>query len=124
MIELANASDAEIFVKNAEFLRKFISENESIIENKQDDSELIDLIRKEYRIKAEELDSILSMLASRKKKEVVSKRHRDSIIKNLESYCNVVGIKLYEKTGDNEESIDLEKLRKRLSVKKHQVKKG
>lgn len=124
MIELSSANNSEIFIKNTEFLRNFINENESIIENKQDDSELTDLIKKDYRIKSEELDVILSMLASRKKKEAVSKRFRDSVIKNLESYCIVVGIKLYDKVDDNEKVIDLEKLRKRLSVKKHQVKKG
>lgn len=117
-------SDKETILNNIDFLKGFIDKNAHIINQKQDDSELTSFIKMNYRVSEEDIDSILSILNSRKKSPGFTKRVRDKLISSLEAYCFVVNVRLYEKDKETGESfIDIDKLRKRLVAKKHQVKK-
>ena len=121
MINISD-NDKETLLKNIDFLKKFLQENDYILSKEQDDSELVDLIKREYRVSSSELDAILKILESRKKKTGISERGRKKIIADLDSYCHIVGIK--KPVIDEDGKVDVEALKKKISTKRHQLKKA
>lgn len=112
----------EEFEENTEFLREYIKEVEHLFAEGQDDTELLELVRREYRVTDAELKNILSQLESRKRRETKSKKDIEKASQDLSAFCHVVGIRCYTKSNDGD-FIDIEQIRKRLSTRKSQVKK-
>lgn len=121
MLDISN-NDKETLLRNIDFLKAFLQKNDYILSKEQDDSELVDLIKREYRVSSSELDSILEVLESRKKKSGISERGRRKIVEDLNSYCHIVGIKKPE--VDEDGKVDIEALKKKISTKRHQLKKS
>jgi DNA-binding transcriptional MerR regulator len=117
-----NASTMEEFSANIEYIKKYIDENAHYF-NPADDSELISLIKANYRVTNEEIRSICEILEGRRKENQIAQKEIDKIVKNLEAYCQIVGVKMMSKGEDGSPVLDIEKLKTKLSARKSAVKK-
>lgn len=118
-----NIRSFQDFSDNIDFIKNYIDQNESLLKNDSGDEQLITLIKDNYRVTDDEIKDICKILENRKKESQTPKRDIDKIIKNLEAYCQIVGVKMLTRNDDGENVLNIERLKTKLSVRKSNVKK-
>ena len=86
--------------------------------NKQNDTELVKLLKKDYRLSNDEINSITSTVLGKKKGESVDKKSLDLLKKKSESYCMICEINPNDKNGN---FIGYSKIKSRSSNKKNSL---
>ena len=84
--------------------------------NKQNDTELVKLLKKDYRLSNDEINSITSTVLGKKKGESVDKKSLDLLKNKCESYCMICEINPKDKDG---KFIGYRKIKTRSSNKKN-----
>jgi len=85
---------------------------------KQSDTELVKVLKKEYDLTKDEISSILSMILGKKKGDGVSKKDVTLLKKKCESYCMICEINPNDKNG---EFIGYGKIKSRSANKKNSL---
>ena len=67
--------------------------------NKQNDTELVKLLKKDYRLSNDEINSISTIVLGKKKGESVDKKSLDLLKNKCESYCMICEINPKDKDG-------------------------
>ena len=88
--------------------------------NKQNDTELVKLLKKDYRLSNDEINSITSTVLGKKKGESVDKKSLDLLKNKCESYCMICEINPKDKDG---KFIGYRKIKTRSSNKKNSLNK-
>ena len=86
--------------------------------NKQNDTELVKLLKKDYRLSNDEINSITSTVLGKKKGESVDKKSLDLLKNKCESYCMICEINPKDKNGN---FIGYSKIKSRSSNKKNSL---
>lgn len=86
--------------------------------NKQNDTELVKLLKKDYRLSNDEINSITSTVLGKKKGESVDKKSLDLLKNKCESYCMICEINPNDKNGN---FIGYSKIKSRSSNKKNSL---
>ena len=86
--------------------------------NKQNDTELVKLLKKDYILSNDEINSITSTVLGKKKGEGVSQKELDTLKKKSESYCMICEINPNDKNGN---FIGYSKIKSRSSNKKNSL---
>ena len=86
--------------------------------NKQNDTELVKLLKKDYRLSNDEINSITSTVLGKKKGESVDKKSLDLLKNKCESYCMICEINPKDKDG---KFIGYIKIKTRSSNKKNSL---
>ena len=84
--------------------------------NKQNDTELVKLLKKDYRLSNDEINSISTIVLGKKKGESVDKKSLDLLKNKCESYCMICEINPKDKDG---KFIGYRKIKTRSSNKKN-----
>ena len=84
--------------------------------NKQNDTELVKLLKKDYRLSNDEINSITSTVLGKKKGESVDKKSLDLLKNKCESYCMICEINPKDKDG---KFVGYRKIKTRSSNKKN-----
>ncbi len=88
--------------------------------NKQNDTELVKLLKKDYILSNDEINSITSTVLGKKKGESVDKKSLDLLKNKCESYCMICEINPKDKDG---KFIGYGKIKTRSSNKKNSLNK-
>lgn len=88
--------------------------------NKQNDTELVKLLKKDYILSNDEINSITSTVLGKKKGESVDKKSLDLLKNKCESYCMICEINPKDKDG---KFIGYRKIKTRSSNKKNSLNK-
>lgn len=88
--------------------------------NKQNDIELVKLLKKDYILSNDEINSITSTVLGKKKGESVDKKSLDLLKNKCESYCMICEINPKDKDG---KFIGYRKIKTRSSNKKNSLNK-
>ena len=88
--------------------------------NKQNDTELVKLLKKDYRLSNDEINSITSTVLGKKKGESVDKKSLDLLKNKCESYCMICEINPKDKDG---KFVGYRKIKTRSSNKKNSLNK-
>ena len=88
--------------------------------NKQNDTELVKLLKKDYRLSNDEINSISTIVLGKKKGESVDKKSLDLLKNKCESYCMICEINPKDKDG---KFIGYRKIKTRSSNKKNSLNK-
>ena len=67
---------------------------------KQNDDELVKVLKKGYKLTAEEIEAITSLVAGKKKGKTADVGELEALKKKFDSYCNVCEINPYKKDGE------------------------
>ena len=86
--------------------------------NKQNDTELVKLLKKDYILSNDEINSITSTVLGKKKGESVDKKSLDLLKNKCESYCMICEINPKDKDG---KFIGYRKIKTRSSNKKNSL---
>ena len=86
--------------------------------NKQNDTELVKLLKKDYILSNDEINSITSTVLGKKKGESVDKKSLDLLKNKCESYCMICEINPKDKDG---KFIGYIKIKTRSSNKKNSL---
>ncbi len=86
--------------------------------NKQNDTELVKLLKKDYRLSNDEINSITSTVLGKKKGESVDKKSLDLLKNKCESYCMICEINPKDKDG---KFVGYRKIKTRSSNKKNSL---
>lgn len=86
--------------------------------NKQNDTELVKLLKKDYRLSNDEINSISTIVLGKKKGESVDKKSLDLLKNKCESYCMICEINPNDKNGN---FIGYSKIKSRSSNKKNSL---
>lgn len=86
--------------------------------NKQNDTELVKLLKKDYILSNDEINSITSTVLGKKKGESVDKKSLDLLKNKCESYCMICEINPNDKNGN---FIGYSKIKSRSSNKKNSL---
>lgn len=84
--------------------------------NKQNDTELVKLLKKDYRLSNDEINSISTIVLGKKKGESVDKKSLDLLKNKCESYCMICEINPKDKDG---KFVGYRKIKTRSSNKKN-----
>ena len=84
--------------------------------NKQNDTELVKLLKKDYILSNDEINSITSTVLGKKKGESVDKKSLDLLKNKCESYCMICEINTKDKDG---KFVGYRKIKTRSSNKKN-----
>ena len=84
--------------------------------NKQNDTELVKLLKKDYRLSNDEINSITTIVLGKKKGESVDKKSLDLLKNKCESYCMICEINPKDKDG---KFVGYRKIKTRSSNKKN-----
>ena len=84
--------------------------------NKQNDTELVKLLKKDYILSNDEINSITSTVLGKKKGESVDKKSLDLLKNKCESYCMICEINPKDKDG---KFVGYRKIKTRSSNKKN-----
>ena len=84
--------------------------------NKQNDTELVKLLKKDYILSNDEINSITTIVLGKKKGESVDKKSLDLLKNKCESYCMICEINPKDKDG---KFIGYRKIKTRSSNKKN-----
>ena len=87
---------------------------------KQNDTELVKLLKKDYILSNDEINSITSTVLGKKKGESVDKKSLDLLKNKCESYCMICEINPNDKNGN---FIGYSKIKSRSSNKKNSLNK-
>lgn len=87
---------------------------------KQNDTELVKLLKKDYRLSNDEINSISTIVLGKKKGESVDKKSLDLLKNKCESYCMICEINPKDKDG---KFIGYRKIKTRSSNKKNSLNK-
>ena len=85
---------------------------------KQNDTELVKLLKKDYRLSNDEINSITSTVLGKKKGESVDKKSLDLLKNKCESYCMICEINPKDKDG---KFVGYRKIKTRSSNKKNSL---
>ena len=85
---------------------------------KQNDTELVKLLKKDYILSNDEINSITSTVLGKKKGESVDKKSLDLLKNKCESYCMICEINPKDKNGN---FIGYSKIKSRSSNKKNSL---
>lgn len=88
--------------------------------NKQNDTELVKLLKKDYILSNDEINSITSTVLGKKKGESVDKKSLDLLKNKCESYCMICEINPKDKDG---KFVGYRKIKTRSSNKKNSLNK-
>ena len=86
--------------------------------NKENDTELVKLLKKDYRLSNDEINSITSTVLGKKKGESVDKKSLDLLKNKCESYCMICEINPKDKDG---KFVGYRKIKTRSSNKKNSL---
>ncbi len=86
--------------------------------NKQNDTELVKLLKKDYILSNDEINSITSTVLGKKKGESVDKKSLDLLKNKCESYCMICEINPKDKDG---KFVGYRKIKTRSSNKKNSL---
>lgn len=86
--------------------------------NKQNDTELVKLLKKDYRLSNDEINSISTIVLGKKKGESVDKKSLDLLKNKCESYCMICEINPKDKDG---KFVGYRKIKTRSSNKKNSL---
>ena len=92
-------SQIELQILQLSELQKLCNEIKDIESFKQNDDNLLKLLKKEYKLSAEELSTIEAMVDGKKKGKSVDSTALDTLKKKFESYCLICDMKAYGKDG-------------------------
>lgn len=87
---------------------------------KQNDTELVKLLKKDYRLSNDEINSISTIVLGKKKGESVDKKSLDLLKNKCESYCMICEINPKDKDG---KFVGYRKIKTRSSNKKNSLNK-
>lgn len=86
--------------------------------NKQNDTELVKLLKKDYTLSNDEINSISTIVLGKKKGESVDKKSLDLLKNKCESYCMICEINPKDKDG---KFVGYRKIKTRSSNKKNSL---
>lgn len=115
-------SSGQESLENLDHISKFLNDNQVILKNEQDDSDVMSILDAEYNLSKAEKQAFQEMLSGRRKRATFSKRERQKIIKDLKAYLHLSDIRMPE-MDDSSDPIDVDKLKKRVAAKKHAINK-
>ncbi|WP_429082676.1 hypothetical protein [Aeromonas veronii] len=92
-------SQIELQILQLSELQKLCNEIKDIESFKQNDDTLLKLLKKEYKLSAEEISTITLMVDGKKKGKSVDSTALDSLKKKFESYCLICEMNAYGKDG-------------------------